>query len=66
MCSLNLKIDAQKITPEDYINRFKEIAMEEIKTQDIDPMSKLKKTWIPALGGSLGFLVGMIGVKILG
>ncbi|WP_034920028.1 ZIP family metal transporter [Gillisia sp. CAL575] len=34
--------------------------------QDIAPMSKLDKSWIPALGASLGFLVGMIGVKILG
>lgn len=34
--------------------------------QDIAPMSSLKKNWIPALGASLGFLVGMIGVKILG
>jgi ZIP family zinc transporter len=34
--------------------------------QDIAPMSKLKHNWIPALGASLGFLVGMVGVKILG
>lgn len=34
--------------------------------QDIAPMSSIKKNWIPALGASLGFLVGMIGVKILG
>jgi ZIP family zinc transporter len=34
--------------------------------QDIAPMSKLKKNWIPALGASLGFLVGMVGVKVLG
>ncbi|MFT7161526.1 MAG: ZIP family zinc transporter [Bacteroidia bacterium] len=34
--------------------------------QDIAPMSKLKKSWIPALGASLGFLVGMVGVKVLG
>ncbi|MFT6828777.1 MAG: ZIP family zinc transporter [Roseivirga sp.] len=34
--------------------------------QDIAPMSKLKRNWIPALGASLGFLVGMVGVKILG
>lgn len=34
--------------------------------QDIAPMSKLKKNWIPALGASLGFLAGMMGVKILG
>ena len=34
--------------------------------QDIAPMSRIKKSWIPALGASLGFLVGMIGVKVLG
>ncbi len=34
--------------------------------QDIAPMSKLKKNWIPAFGASLGFLVGVIGVKVLG
>jgi ZIP family zinc transporter len=34
--------------------------------QDIAPMSKLKKSWIPALGVNFGFLVGMIGQKILG
>jgi ZIP family zinc transporter len=34
--------------------------------QDIAPMSRIKKHWIPALGASLGFLVGMIGVKLLG
>ena len=34
--------------------------------QDIAPMSKLKKNWFPALGASFGFLVGMIGQKILG
>ena len=34
--------------------------------QDIAPMSKLKNSWFPALGASLGFLVGMIGEKILG
>jgi ZIP family zinc transporter len=34
--------------------------------QDIAPMSKLRKSWIPALGASLGFLVGMVGVKIIG
>ena len=33
--------------------------------QDIAPMSKIEKSWIPALGASLGFLVGMIGVKLL-
>lgn len=34
--------------------------------QDIAPMSKLQKSWIPALGVNFGFLVGMIGQKILG
>jgi ZIP family zinc transporter len=34
--------------------------------QDIAPMSKLKKNWIPALGGSLGFMVGIISEKVLG
>ena len=34
--------------------------------QDIAPMSKLQKSWFPALGASFGFLVGMIGQKILG
>lgn len=34
--------------------------------QDIAPMSKLKKTWFPALGANAGFLVGMIGEKLLG
>jgi ZIP family zinc transporter len=33
--------------------------------QDIAPMSRLKKNWIPALGASFGFLVGIIGVKVL-
>ena len=33
--------------------------------QDIAPMSKLKKNWIPALGASLGFLMGMVGLKLL-
>lgn len=34
--------------------------------QDIAPMSKLQKSWFPAFGVSFGFLVGMIGQKILG
>lgn len=34
--------------------------------QDIEPMSKQKKNWIPALGGSLGFMAGIIGEKVLG
>ncbi len=34
--------------------------------QDIAPMSKVQESWFPALGVSFGFLVGMIGQKILG
>lgn len=34
--------------------------------QDIAPMSKLQKSWFPALGVNFGFLAGMIGQKILG
>lgn len=34
--------------------------------QDIAPLSKMKKNWYPALGASLGFLVGIIGKKIIG
>ena len=34
--------------------------------QDIAPMSKINKNWLPALGASLGFLFGMIGLKIMG
>ncbi len=34
--------------------------------QDIAPMSRIEKNWLPALGANLGFLVGMIGQKLLG
>lgn len=34
--------------------------------QDIAPLSKVKNHWEPALGASLGFLLGMIGTKIFG
>ena len=34
--------------------------------QDIAPMSKLPRSWFPALGVDLGFLVGMIGQRLLG
>ncbi len=34
--------------------------------QDIGPLSSIKKSWIPALGACFGFLVGMIGLKLLG
>jgi ZIP family zinc transporter len=33
--------------------------------QDIAPSVKLKKTWIPALGANLGFLIGIIGDKLI-
>ena len=33
--------------------------------QDIAPNVKLKRTWIPALGANLGFLIGMIGEKLI-
>jgi len=33
--------------------------------QDIAPMSKLQKSWVPALGANFGFLVGIIGQKLL-
>jgi ZIP family zinc transporter len=34
--------------------------------QDIVPMIKYKRHWIPAFGVTLGFMLGMIGVKVLG
>ncbi|MCF7877792.1 MAG: divalent cation transporter [Candidatus Omnitrophica bacterium] len=34
--------------------------------QDIAPLAKMEKNWRPALGASLGFLVGIIGQKIIG
>ena len=34
--------------------------------QDIAPLSSIQKNWIPALGACFGFLVGMIGLKLLG
>ncbi|MDO9576932.1 MAG: hypothetical protein Q7J16_03525 [Candidatus Cloacimonadales bacterium] len=33
--------------------------------QDIAPLSKRRKDWIPATGASIGFLIGMIGEKLL-
>ncbi|MDC7125447.1 MAG: hypothetical protein PQJ46_07760 [Spirochaetales bacterium] len=33
--------------------------------QDIAPISKLENNWLPATGASMGFLVGMIGEKLL-
>jgi ZIP family zinc transporter len=34
--------------------------------QDIAPMSKLKNRWTPAIGATIGFMLGMIGAKLLG
>ena len=34
--------------------------------QDIAPQSRMRRHWIPPLGATLGFLVGMIGEKLLG
>jgi ZIP family zinc transporter len=33
--------------------------------QDIAPLSKMEKNWYPALGASLGFLVGIIGQNLV-
>ncbi|MBE0635863.1 divalent cation transporter [Candidatus Bipolaricaulota bacterium] len=33
--------------------------------QDIAPLVKMKRHWTPALGASLGFIVGMVGEKLL-
>lgn len=34
--------------------------------QDIAPLSRMKNHWEPALGAIFGFLIGMIGTKLLG
>ena len=34
--------------------------------RDIAPMSKLKNNWIPALGATVGFFIGIVGEKIFG
>jgi len=34
--------------------------------QDIAPLSKAEKRWEPTLGAMLGFLIGLIGTKLLG
>ena len=34
--------------------------------QDIAPLSKVKQHWGPALGATVGFVIGMIGTKVLG
>jgi len=33
--------------------------------QDIAPMAKLRNHWTPAMGATLGFMLGMIGEKVL-
>jgi len=33
--------------------------------QDVAPVSKIKNRWLPASGASMGFLLGMIGEKLL-
>jgi ZIP family zinc transporter len=33
--------------------------------QDIAPMAKLRNHWTPAMGATLGFMIGMIGEKVL-
>lgn len=33
--------------------------------QDIAPNVKLKRSWIPALGANFGFLIGMLGEKLI-
>lgn len=33
--------------------------------QDIAPLSKIKNEWVPATGACIGFLLGMIGDKLL-
>lgn len=34
--------------------------------QDIAPLSKVRRRWGPALGATIGFVIGMIGTKMLG
>ncbi len=34
--------------------------------QDIAPLAKLKNSWLPTMGASIGFLVGVVGNKLLG
>lgn len=33
--------------------------------QDIAPLSKARKTWVPATGASFGFILGMIGEQLI-
>ena len=34
--------------------------------QDIAPLVRMKRHWAPALGATLGFIVGMVAEKLLG
>ncbi len=34
--------------------------------QDIAPLSKKRKNWLPATGASFGFILGMIGERLIG
>lgn len=34
--------------------------------QDIAPLSKMKRRWLPSLGAVLGFVIGMMGKKLIG
>lgn len=34
--------------------------------QDIAPLAKMRRRWAPALGATLGFIVGMVGENLLG
>jgi zinc transporter, ZIP family len=34
--------------------------------QDIAPQAKLRHHWLPALGAVLGFIIGLLGKKLLG
>lgn len=34
--------------------------------QDIAPLAKAKKSWIPATGASFGFILGMMGERLVG
>ena len=33
--------------------------------QDIAPLSKVRKNWVPATGASFGFIIGMMGEKLI-
>ncbi|TQD40722.1 ZIP family metal transporter [Haloflavibacter putidus] len=34
--------------------------------EDIAPQAKLEQSWLPALGANLGFLIGIVGEKLIG